>query len=80
MGQPTLCPVSAILAYMMKRGQGPDPLFCFDNGQALTGPALVYHIKEALEAVRASSVGISGYSFRIGAATTVTENAVWKIW
>ena len=55
---------------------GGRPLFRFEDGRALMRPALVLHVKRALEAVRVSSVGFSGQNFRIGAATTAVEHGV----
>ena len=54
-GQP-LCPVSAVLAYMVRRKEGPGPLFRFEDGRPLTMPAFVKQVKAALEEVEASSV------------------------
>ena len=71
-----LCHVSAVLAYMVKRKGGPGPLFHFEDEQALTRPALVLHVKRALEAAGVSSVGFSGHTFHIGAATTAAERRV----
>lgn len=56
--------------------EGPGPLFRFEDGCPLTRPAFVKQVKAALEVVGASSVGVSGHSFCIGAATTAAERGV----
>ena len=71
-----LCPVAAMLAFLVKRKEGPGPLFRFEDGRPLTRPRLVREVKRALEEAGASSTGISGHSFRIGAATTAAEQGV----
>ena len=69
-----LCPVVAMLAYLLKRKEGPGPLFRFEDGRPLTRQRL--EVKRALEEAGASSTGISGHSFRIGAATTAAEQGI----
>ena len=71
-----LCPVAAILAYMTVREAGPGPPFRFKDGRPLTRPCLVSEVRLALEEAGTSSAGISGHSFRIGAATTAAERGV----
>ena len=55
---------------------GARPTVQFEDGRPLTRPAFVKQVKAALEEVGASSVGVSGNSFRIGAATTAAERGV----
>ena len=71
-GQP-LCLVSATIAYLVRRNDGPGPLFLFEDGRPLTRPLLVREVRAALEEAGASNAGVSGHSFRIGAATTAAE-------
>ena len=71
-----LCPVAAVLAYLVRRKEGPGPLFRFEDGRPLTRTRLVQEVKPALEEAGTSSAGISGHSFRIGAATTAAEHGV----
>ena len=71
-----LCPVAAMLAYLVRRKEGEGPLFRFEDGRLLTRPWLVREVKEALEEGGVGSTGISGHSFRIGAATTAAERGV----
>ena len=71
-----LCPVAAIMAYLVARKDGLGPLFRFEDGRPLTRPHLVLEVRRALDEAGASSAGISGHSFRIGAATTAAEQGV----
>ncbi len=43
-----LCPVSAMLAYMVVRGKSEGPLFRFRDGKPLTRQKLVAAVKNAL--------------------------------
>ena len=65
-----LCPVTAILSYMVARGPGDGPFFRFDHGRPLTRPRFVARIKEALTTAGFDCTAYSGHSFRSGAATT----------
>ena len=71
-----LCPVAAMLAYMVKRGNGPGPFFVFRDGSSLTRPRLVTEVKQALTKAGVDSSRYSGHSFRSGAATTAAERGV----
>ena len=71
-----LCPVAAMLAYLVRRKEGEGPLFRFEDGRLLTRAWLVREVKEALEEGGVGSTGNSGHSFRIGAATTAAERGV----
>ena len=70
-----LCPVSALLAYMVMRGKGPRPLFIFQDGKPLSRPWFVTEIKRAL-----SSAGIveshTQDSSRTGVVTTADKQGV----
>ena len=71
-----LCPVAAVLKYMVKRKKGPGPFFRFCNGQPLTRPRLVIEVKRALTRAGVNSDHYSGHSFRSGAATAAAERGV----
>jgi len=43
----TLCPVSALLAYMVRRGNRPGPLF-FQDGRPLMRPCFIAEVRKAL--------------------------------
>ena len=71
-----LCPVSAMLAYLVVRGSHAGPLFKFSDGRSLTRQRLVTAVKEALDAAGVESGQYSGHSFRIGAATTAAARGL----
>ena len=72
-GQP-LCPVAAVLAYLVTRGNGEGPLFLL-WGQPLTQSQLVSELCKALALAGFHPEKYAGHSFRIGAATTAA--ACW---
>ena len=65
-----LCPVTAILRYMVARGVGAGPFFRFENRTPLTRMMFVYKVKEALTILHTRG------SFRSGAATTAVEQGI----
>ena len=71
-----LCPVTAVLSYMVARGPGEGPFFRFDDGKPLTRPRFVTRIKEALTTVGLDCSAYSSHSFRSGAATTAAAQGV----
>ena len=71
-----LCPVAAVLAYMVERQSSPGPFFKFVDGRYLTRARFVSEIRAALQAAGVPDSGYSGHSFRIGAATTAVLNGV----
>ena len=72
-----LCPVSAMLAYLVVRGnQTGPPLFKFQDGRPLTRQRFVMAVKEALDAAGVEAGQYSGHSFRIGAATTAAARGL----
>ncbi len=65
-----LCPVAAVLAYMVTRGTGPGIFFRFQDGRSLTRERFVSAVKVALTNASVDSSRYNGHNFRIGAATT----------
>ena len=65
-----LCPVSAMLQYLITRGSTAGPLFVFRDGRLLTRDRLVQALRLALDEAGFVSSQFSRHSFRIGAATT----------
>ncbi len=45
-----LCPVAAILNYMVRRGASPGPFFIFSDGRFLTRDSFVARLRRALQA------------------------------
>jgi len=74
--QDALCPVRAMLDYLVVRGPSPGPLFLFCNGKHLTRVRLVTKVREALASAGVDHSAYSGHSFRIGAATTAAKQGI----
>ena len=68
-----VCPVKAILTYMLKRKNGPGPFFQMDGCRPLTQGEFNKKVREALESAGMDGRFISGHSFRIGAATAAAK-------
>lgn len=71
-----LCPVAAILAYLVVRGKRPGPLFTFADGKPLVRLRFVAEIRQALADAGVDPRPYSGHSFRSGAATTAASQGV----
>ena len=71
-----LCPVAAVLDYMVRRGSSEGPFFTFADGSFLTRDRLVRAVREALRSAGVDSSSYAGHSFRIGAATTAARQGV----
>ena len=71
-----LCPVAALLNYLVARGSEPGPLFRFRDGRCLTRQRLVLAVKKALQQAGVEQSKYNGHSFRIGAATTAAANGL----
>ncbi len=64
-----ICPVRTVLEFMVCRGSGPGPFFTEGGGGSLTRRDFVVEVRKALVERGIPESGISGHSFRIGAAT-----------
>ena len=71
-----LCPVAALLSYLVVRGAGSGPLFKFADGRPLTRSLFVAQVRDALGAAGINEGSYCGHSFRIGAATTAAARGV----
>ena len=65
-----LCPVSALLNYLSRRGNNPGALFQWQDGTPLSKTKFVEATRQALTAAQLPAKDYAGHSFRIGAATT----------
>ncbi len=78
-----LCPVSALLRYLVVRGKKAGQLFMFASGLPLTRQRFVTRVREALQEEGLDEAKYCGHSFRIGAATTAAakgfEDSVIKM-
>ena len=61
-----LCPVAAVLAYMVLRGRGKGPFFRFKDGSPLTRGRYVSEVKRALTKQEWTAVTTLGTSFEVG--------------
>ena len=68
-----LCPVTAVLSFMVLRGNSPGPLFRRSNGRFLTRQVFVSSLRAALVEAGYPAEKYAGHSFRIGAATTASR-------
>ena len=70
-----LCALQSLLSYLTIRGNGPGPLFLFQDVRPLSRALLTDWLRRIL-----SSAGIHGnfssHSFRIGAATVAARNGI----
>ena len=71
-----ICPVSALLAYIVHRGQDRGPLFTNSDGFSLSRQKLVSEVHSALVTDGLDGNGFTGHSFRIDAATTAKAKGV----
>lgn len=71
-----LCPVSAMLAYLLLRGRRNGPLFVFGDGRPLTRQRFVSAVRDALRQAGVDAGRYAGHSFRIGAATTAAARGL----
>ena len=69
-----LCPVSAVLAYLVSRKCRDDPLFIFCDGRPLTRQRFIVAMRSALREAGVEAGHFVGHSFRIGAATTLQHH------
>ncbi len=57
----SICPVAAVLRYMVARGPSEVPLFCWENGQYLTRERFVRELRIALRAVGVQAEDYAGH-------------------
>ncbi len=65
-----LCPVAAVLSYMVARGSSPGRLFTWEDNRYLTRARFVASVRAALSEAGYVAKDYADHSFRIGAATT----------
>ena len=71
-----LCPVSAVLAYMVLRGNAGGAFFKFLDGRLLMRERFVAAMRTALRSAGLDHSRYAGHSFRIGAATTAARQGL----
>ena len=71
-----LCPVMALLNYLVVRGPSEGSLFMFSDGRLLTRQRLVEAVRRALGKAGLDPSKYCGHSFCIGAATAAAERGM----
>ena len=71
-----LCPVKAMLQYLVVRGTQREALFRFQDGRLLTRQRFVKEVRKALQQAGIDQSKYCGHSFRIGAATTAAARGM----
>ena len=71
-----ICPVCAIIPYLVIRGAKPGPLFVFADGLYLTRQRFASLVASALQRAGIDDKRYNTHSFRIGAATTAEEAGI----
>ena len=64
-----ICPVAAVLNYLVTRSLSSGPLLLRSDGTPVTRPWFVTQVRAALSTIGIDHTKYSGHSFRIGAAT-----------
>ena len=71
-----LCPVAAVLSYLLMLGKTRGPLFQFADGRFLTRQRFVAAVRDAMGKSGVECSWYCGHSFRIGAATTAAARGM----
>ena len=71
-----LCPVAALLSWLVYRGKSSGPLFLLQSGAPLTRTRLVTELRKVLSDLGLEAEHFSGHSFRKGAATTAAARGI----
>ena len=71
-----LCPVNALLKYLLVRGTEQGPLFRFQDGRLLPRQRFVEEVRKALQLAGIDQSKYCGHSFRIGIATTAAAKGM----
>ena len=72
----SLCPVAAVLAYIVVRGDQTGPFFRFRDNTPLTKAKFTTKIRATVQAIGLPYHDFAGHSFRIGAATAAARAGV----
>ena len=71
-----MCPVKAVLMYIVTRGFRDRPLFINLDGTPLTQQQLIGSLRNVLTNAGIDCTQYYGHSFRIGAATTAAAKGI----
>ena len=71
-----LCPMAALLNYLVVRGSEPGALFWYKDGQCLFRQRFVETVKAALQQAGVEHAKYNRHSFRIGATTIAATRGI----
>jgi len=71
-----LCPVNAVLALLVRRGNATGPLFYYANSKPLTQSDFTREVHHAVELTGVEPQRYSGHSFMAGAALVAANQRV----
>ena len=71
-----VCPIGAIIPYLIARGNRPGPLFMQKNGKMLTRSMFNVAIHKVLLELKLNPQSFNTHSFRIGAATSAKQSGI----
>ena len=71
-----ICPVAAVLSYMVVRDSSDGPFFKYSDGRYLTRTRFVEEMRQGLAQAGLQAGEYAGHSFRIGAATSAAERGL----
>ena len=72
----SVCPVQAMVAYLVVRGSQPDALFMERDGTVLTRQLFSRALKDIFDELKLNYCDFNTHSFRIGAATTANQAGI----
>lgn len=72
----SICPVKALLPYLVAQGNQPDPLFIMKDGRQLTRQLFSTSLDIILEDLHLEKGCYNIHSFRIGAATSARKAGI----
>ena len=71
-----LCPVTALLLYLSRRGSAPGPLFMWEDRRPLSKSRFVEEVQQGFLSANLPAHLYAGHSFHIGAATTAASAGI----
>ena len=71
-----VCPVQSLLVYLSRRGVSNGPLFCTEDGRAVSRQHFTEYLALIFRTCGLDPTKYKGHSFRIGAATLAAESGL----
>ena len=75
-----ICPVEAIIIYLIARSNRPGPLFVLPNGKMLTRSIFCASLNKVLRELKLNPQFFNTHSFRIGAATSAKQARISDVY